>query len=155
MTKYKDKLIRRMDRYGNLIGPWMYVIKANSSFCETIIANNTNIGNILRNKTVLISTFLVQIKNVFMPKSISLHIPKPLFKAIECGKQKIIDFDLEDRYMDILNEFAKDPDKPMVIRFNSGSGKLYASVENVYIYHYKMLDKRVIRVELKQYLCTL
>lgn len=155
MTKYKDKLIRRMDRCGNLIGPWLYVIKANSSFCEAIIANNTNIGNILRNKTVLISTFLVQIKNVFMPKSISLHIPKPLFKAIECGKQKTIDFDIEDRCMDILNEFAKDPNKPMVIRFNSGSGKLYASVENVYIYHYKMLDKRVIRVELKQYLCTL
>lgn len=155
MTKYKDKLIRRMDRYGHPIGPWLYVIKANSSFCEAIVADNVNIGNVLRAKDTLMNTYLVQIKNVFMPKSISLHIPKLLFKAIECGKQKTIDFDLEDRYMDILNEFVKDPDKPIVIRFNSGSGKLYALVEDVYIYHYKMLDKRVIRVELERYLCTL
>lgn len=155
MTKYKDKLIRRMDRYGHPIGPWLYVIKANSSFCEAIVADNVNIGNVLRAKDTLMNTYLVQIKNVFMPKSISLHIPKSLFKAIECGKQKTIDFYIEDRYMDILNEFAKDPNKPMVIRFNSGSGKLYALVENVYIHHYRILNKRVIRVELERYLCTL
>ena len=155
MTKYKDKLIRRIDRCGSPIGPWLYVIKANSSFCEAIVADNVNIGNILRVKNTLMNTYLVQIKNVFIPKSISLHIPKPLFKAIECGKQKTIDCDPEDRYTDILNEFAKDPDKPMVIRFNSGSSKLYALVENVYIHYYKILNKHVIRVELKRYLCTL
>lgn len=155
MTKYKDKLIRRIDRNGNPIGPWLYVIKANSSFCEAIIADNVNIGNVLRNKIVLMNTYLVQIKNIFIPKSIALHISKPLFKAVECGKQRVIDFDLEDRYIDVLNEFVKDPDKPMVLRFNSSTSKGYALVKNIHMHNYTVLNKRVIRVELNRYICTL
>lgn len=157
MNKYKDRIIRRLDKNNNAIGPWMYVVEANTSYVTTIMAENQNISARLRCTLLPPMRYIVKKENVYLPHSVSVTITKALFKAIECGKQHIIDFDCsEKRFLKIIDEYSLHCNKVFVLRFsNTDCGVMYVSVENVWFHRYPYSGKTVLRVEIGKYICTL
>ena len=154
MNRFKDRIIKRKDKNGNPIGPWLYVINATSSYCDAILAENTNVPAKLRRTSAPVGVYMVLKKNIYTPPQSCFKIPNNLFNAVECGKQTIIDFDINEKTKQLYKDHTSS-EHIHVIRFSSNDcGKMYVLVEDIHEHQYAYSKRWVLRVALK-YICTI